>query len=409
MEAIPTKCIACGFFSLSHILSLGTTPLADRLLTKDQLQQPELKAPLNLFFCPRCSLVQIKENISPEILFDGNYRYLSSKIPSVITNAQKNGYNLMKSKNLDANSLVIEIASNDGYLLRFFKEKKIPILGIEPSKLPAEEAEKIGIPTIKDFFGIELAKALIEQKKYADIIVANNVLAHVPDLNGFVKGISMILKQNGIAVIEIPYLVNLIELTQFDTIYHQHRCYFSVTALDILFRRHGMFINAIVELPTQGGSLRLYIQHKEHVMPSVKRFMRMEQIKGVKNITYYQDFATRVLTIKTQLMQMLTSIKEQGKQIVGYGAAAKGNTLMSYCGIDKNHLDYIADINPMKHGCFMSGNHLPIYSTKRIAEDEPDYLLILAWNYVREILEQEKMFRKKGGKFIVPIPTPKII
>ncbi|MBW2991751.1 class I SAM-dependent methyltransferase [Candidatus Woesearchaeota archaeon] len=407
METIES-CRSCGYKELKEIISFGETPLSDRLLKKEELDKEEIKAPLTLVFCPNCSLVQIKETVSPKILFDEHYTYFSSSSPSLVEHSRINALELIKSKQLDKNSLVIEIASNDGYMLKNFKENNIPVLGIDPCKA-SETAIKNNIPALKEFFDKKLAEKLIKKGKSANIVIANNILAHVPELNGFVEGIKTILKENGLIVIEVPYIAELIKKCEFDTIYHQHLCYFSVTALDKLFRKHNLYINNIKQIPIHGGSLRLYIENKENVKEGVKELLEKETKEGTNKINYYNDFKNQVNRIKTSLITLLKQIKSQNKTIAAYGAAAKGNTLMSFCGINKNLIDYIVDINPNKHNMFMSGNHLPIFPANKLTKDMPDYTLLLAWNFKDEILKQQKEYTKKGGRFISPVPEPEVI
>ncbi len=401
-------CRACGGASLEPIVSFGKTPLADHLVTVERLADPCMVAPLDLAFCPDCALVQITHTVEPEILFGPEYPYFSSVSAALLEHSRQNASELIRERALNENSLVIELASNDGYLLRNFVDAGIPVLGIDPARGPVEAALKAGVPTMQAFFSRDLAVEL-RPGSGADVIIANNVLAHVADLGGFVEGIRILLKDDGVAVIEAPYLLELMRHCEFDTIYHQHLCYFSVTALDRLFRSHGLFLNDLRKLWIHGGSLRLFVGRREDVQPSVRQALADEEAQGVRTAAFYRHFSQRVERVRDVLMTNLGLLKDRGNRLAGYGAAAKANTLLSYCGIDRTHLDYIADLNPFKHGRFMDGNYIPIVPPSRLLEDRPDYVVLLSWNFAREILRQQEPYVRQGGKFIVPLPEYKVI
>jgi SAM-dependent methyltransferase len=407
---VDQPCRSCGERGLKVFLDLGTTPLADRLLTEERLAQPEPVFPLEVAFCPSCTLVQILHEVPPEQLFADEYPYFSSFSDYLLQHSRDNALGLIAARGLGKDSLVVEVASNDGYLLRNFVEHGVPVLGIDPADGPAAAAEKVGVPTLVKFWGDELAQALRAEGRRADAIIANNVMAHVPDLNGFVEGFRTLLKDDGIVSVENPYVRDLIDHCEFDTIYHEHHCYFSCTAVDRLMRRHGLFLNHVEYFPKlHGGTLRWICGPREEVSDTAARYLREEAERGITDFAYYEAFSERVETLKRDLSGLLTELKAQGRTIAAYGAAAKGATLVNYVGLGTDLIDFVVDRNVHKHGKWMPGMRIPILPAEALAERQPDYCLILAWNFADEIRSQQTAYEAAGGRFIVPVPEPRIL
>jgi SAM-dependent methyltransferase len=386
-------------------------PLANALLSAEQLEEPEAVYPLDLAFCRRCALVQITETVPPEKLFR-EYLYFSSFSETMLRHAEQLVGRLIASRRLDNKSLLVEVGSNDGYLLQYYHREGIPVLGIEPAVNIARVAqEERGIRTICEFFGDELARQLRERSERADVIHAHNVLGHVADLNGFVRGIQLLLKDDGFAVIEVPYVKDLIDHCEFDTIYHEHFCYFSLMALDRLFQRHALVIQDVERIPIHGGSLRLFVGKAASSQRggAVRTLLCDEAAGGVDRLEFYQGFAPQVENLKASLCSLLRRLKQEGKRLAAYGAAAKACTLLNYCGIGRQTLDFVVDRSTYKQGRYMPGVHLPIYPPGKLREAMPDYVLLLTWNFSDEILEQQVEYRRRGGQFIIPMPEVKVV
>jgi SAM-dependent methyltransferase len=401
-------CRSCGNAQLLEVLSLGRTPLANALLTEQQLTQQEETFPLDLVFCPACALVQITETVSPEKLFR-EYLYRSSFSDTMLQHAKEVVAQMITSRGLGPNNLVVEVASNDGYLLSHYKRAGIRVLGIEPATNIARVAEQEhGIPTIAEFFTEQMARQLRIEDFNADVIHANNVLAHVPDLNDFVFGLGVLLRINGVAVIEVPYIKEMLDGCEFDTIYHEHLSYFSLTALNELFRRNALNINRVERLPIHGGSLRIYVSNEQGSDESVESLLR-DETSWVSDPGSYTNFSDKVERLRKELARLLRQLKAEDKRIAVYGASAKGSTLLNYCGIGKETLDYVVDRSTVKQGLYTPGSHLKIYDPAKLLEDMPDYVLLLTWNFADEILEQQSEYRRRGGRFIVPVPSVQLL
>jgi len=411
MTGIAIACRFCGTPLEKTFVDLGGSPLATSYLSPKQINEMEPFYPLHTYICSSCFLVQLPEVEKAEAIFT-DYAYFSSFSDSWLQHAKNYTDLMMERFKLDKSSQVIEIACNDGYLLQYFLEKNIPVLGVEPAKNVAAAANKKGIPTIEKFFGVETAEEMVKEKKYADLLIGNNVLAHVPGLNDFVKGMKIVLKPQGIITMEFPHLLRLIEENQFDTIYHEHFSYFSFITVNKVFEKHGLKIFDVEELPTHGGSLRIYACHAEDQSKEqsrrAKELIKTEIEKGFSRIEYYEVFSEQVKKIKREILEFFTSICKEGKTVVGYGAPAKGNTLLNYCGIKTDFMKYTVDRSPHKQNHFLPGTRIPIYSPEKIKEDKPDYLLILPWNLKDEIMGQMDHIRKWGGKFVTLIPEVKV-
>ncbi|MEN6349497.1 MAG: class I SAM-dependent methyltransferase [Syntrophomonas sp.] len=396
---------------LQRVLSLGEMPLSNSYLRQEQLGQAEKYYPLDLYFCPQCFLVQLEEVVPAQDIFS-DYAYFSSYSESWLNHCREYVQNIIPRLGLDNGSQVIEIASNDGGLLQFFKEKNIPILGIEPAANVARAARNSGIPTREMFFGIDAARLLAEEGLYADLLIGNNVLAHVPALNSFVAGLKIILKPRGVITLEFPHLQRLIEGAQYDTIYHEHFSYFSFFTAEKLLAAHRLTVFDVEELPTHGGSLRIYARHREDnsrsITSRVKALREKEKSACLNNIEQFASFAKRIEILKNRVLSFLNHAQEKGKIVAAYGAPAKANTLLNYCGISPALISFTVDRNPFKQGLFLPGSHIPIKAPEFIKIVRPDYIIILPWNLREEITRQLEFIREWNGRFVTFIPEIKV-
>lgn len=402
-----STCRFCGH-SLSHsFVDLGMSPPCQTHIAPDQLDAMEPFYPLHALVCEKCMLVQLGEYVAPDNIFS-EYAYFSSYSDSWVEHARRYTEAMRQRFDIGSKSLVMEIASNDGYLLQHFVKAGVPVLGIEPAANVAKEAVKKGIRSTVKFFGVKTAREVAAEFGKADLLLGNNVLAHVPDLNDFVAGMKIALKEGGVITMEFPHLMRLVAENQFDTIYHEHFSYFSFTTVEKVFAAHGITLFDVEELPTHGGSLRIYGRHAEDatkpVGERVADLKRREAAAGMLDMAYYDAFGEKVRETKRKVLEFLIGAKREGKSIVGYGAPGKGNTLLNYCGIRTDFLDYTVDRNPYKQGKYTPGMHIPILSPDHIRETKPDYIFILPWNLKDEISKQLAYVREWGGKFVVPIP-----
>ena len=405
-----TACRSCGGKHLRMLLRMGEQPLANALLDSDAPRPPEDLFPLDVVFCSDCSLVQLLETIPPEILFR-DYVYFSSFSDTMLLHAQDVAERLIRERKLSSKSLVVELASNDGYLLKHFVKAGIPVLGIEPARNIAKVAVEQGIRTIAEFFGKHLAEKLAGEGYQADLILANNVMAHVPDINGVVAGIGTLLKPDGVFVMETPYVRDLIDHLEFDTMYHEHLFCYSLTALEALCQRHGLAAADVEKLSFHGGTIAVTVTHagREGDPPNVRKMLDDEQAWGVASPEYYGNFAMRVAALGVELTDTMRELKSKGQRIAAYGAAAKASTLLNYMKIGRETLMFVADRSTYKYGRFMPGSRLPIEPPGRILETQPDYVLLLAWNLADEIIAQQAEYRRRGGKFIIPLPAVRVV
>jgi SAM-dependent methyltransferase len=411
-RAATAHCRYCETPLTHTFVDLGMSPLCESYLTADQLNAAESFYPLHVKVCEACFLVQLEQYVSAEHIFT-EYAYFSSYSDSWLKHSSNYVDMISERLALGAESLAVELASNDGYLLQYFVEKGIPVLGVEPAVNVAKVAEEKGVPTLVKFFGCKIARQMVAEGQAADLVIGNNVLAQVPDLNDFVGGIRILLKPGGVATLEFPHLERLMAENQYDTIYHEHFSYFSLITAEKIFAAHGLVLFDVDEISTHGGSIRIYLRQIEDsskpVTPAVVSLRERELAAGLNRMETYTIFAEKVMESKRTLLELLIRLRREGKRIAGYGAPGKGNTLLNYCGIRTDFLEFTVDRNPYKHGRFLPGTHIPIYSPERIRQGRPDYILILPWNLKTEIVGQLAYARQWGAKFIVPIPTAQVL
>lgn len=402
------RCRSCGSEDLEDLVAFGDTPIADRLVHPENTT-PEITAPLTLAFCRNCTLCQIRETLAPRLLFPQDYPYYSSVSPALVQHFRSSADNLIERYCLGPGNLVVEAASNDGYMLSTFHECGIDVLGIDPADGPVGLARKKGIETLHDFFTSTLARDLVAKGRRADLFLANNVLAHVADTNDFVAGIAALLTDEGHAVIEVPYLIDLIDHLAFDTIYHQHLLYLSLTALAPLFERHGIYLNDAERLKVHGGSLRLFVSRRPGHSPGLEKMMAQEQTRGIGSSKFYAGFLARMTRLRTEARAALAAARAAGQRVAGYGAAAKGTTLLHFFGLTSADLDFIVDRSPFKQGLQMPGTKIPIVAPSHLSRQTADVVLVLAWNFANEIIKENRAFTEAGGQFLIPVPEVRLV
>lgn len=407
------KCRFCKTELENVFIDLVNSPASNSFLTPSQLIEPEVFYPLKVYTCPKCFLVQVDEYKKSDAIFDSNYAYFSSFSTSWLQHAKQYTDLMANRFGYNENSLVIEVASNDGYLLQYFKEKNIPVLGIEPTANTAAAAKEKGIDSVVEFFGSRLAKELADKNITADLLLGNNVLAHVPDIVDFVNGLKIILKENGVITMEFPHLMQLVDNNQFDTVYHEHFSYLSFYTVKEIFASQGLEMFDVQELPTHGGSLRIYAKHKSDttktVSENVANLLQKEAAKGMRELAYYDHFQQQALTIKLDITEFLIDQKRAGKKVAAYGAAAKGNTMLNYCGIKSDLIEFVVDANPHKQNKFLPASHIPVVNEQYLKDAKPDFVIIFPWNLKDEITKQLSYIKDWGGKFVVAVPHLQIL
>jgi len=407
------RCRFCNT-TLEHVfIDLVNSPASNSFLTADELNEPEIFYPLKVYTCHNCFLVQVDEYKKSDKIFDNKYVYFSTYSKSWLKHAKEYTEMMVRRFGLNAQSRVVELASNDGYLLQYFKSQQIPVLGIEPTANTAEVAMSKGIESIVDFFGVRLAKDLAAKNIFADVLLGNNVLAHVPDIIDFVGGMKILLKKDGVITMEFPHLLQLVANNQFDTIYHEHFSYLSFTTVKAIFESLGLVMFDVEELPTHGGSLRIYAKHKEdqskNILETVHQLLEKEEKTGITDIKYYSNFSDKALKVKINLLMFLAEQKKNGRKVAAYGAAAKGNTLLNYCGVKNDMISFVVDANPHKQDKYLPASHIPVLNESHLRSNKPDFVLILPWNLKDEITAQLEYIKEWNGKFVVPIPELQII